>query len=226
MLVGVTVVAFLLSLPVMGINLALNFIPIVGTLLGGVVNAAVLSPLWYGLLIVALTQLRGRPWAFGDLFGGFRFWRPVFVYGLITGVFAWVCTLPGTICLYLAGSGGNAQFQALLQGKQPPPPDPTLNLLGSVLNLGGLAIIILVSIRYFLLGPYLIIDRNYGAIDAMKANASLTQGHFFGWLGLSLLFGLIAGAGALACCVGLVFTIPLYFCLMTSAYLEATSAPS
>jgi uncharacterized membrane protein len=223
MLVGITVVGFLLSIPVVGIVFVLNLIPIIGSLLGGVVNAAVLIPLWYGLVVIALAQLRGRPWAFGDFFGGFRFWGPLFVYSLIVGVFSWVCTLPANICLFLAGS--SAQLNALLQGQQPPPPDPTLNLLGQVLNLGGLVIIIIVSIRFFVLCPYLIIDRNYGALDAIKGNATLTQGHFFGWLGLSLLFGLIAGAGALACCVGLIFTVPLYYCLMTSAYLEATSAP-
>jgi hypothetical protein len=71
----------------------------------------------------------------------------------------------------------------------------------------------------------LIIDRKLGALDAIKANATLTQGHFFGWLGIALLFGLILAAGVVACCIGILFTIPLYYCLMTAAYLEATTAP-
>jgi hypothetical protein len=222
MLVGFTVVGLLLSIPVAGIIFALNLIPIIGSLLGSVVSAAVLAPLWYGLVVVALLQLRGRPWTFGEFFGGFRFWAPLFVYTLIVSVFSWVCTLPASICLFLAGSG--AQLNALLQGQPPPPLNPILNLIGQVLNFGGLVIIIIVSVRYLALCPYMIIDRNYGALDAIKANAALTQGHFFGWLGVLLLFGLIGGAGLLACCVGFIFTVPLCYCLITSAYLEATGA--
>jgi predicted Zn finger-like uncharacterized protein len=222
MLVGVTVVGLLISIPVFAIVIFLNLIPIVGALLGGVVNAAILAPVWSGLIIVALAQLRGRPWGFGDFFGGFRFWVPLFVYSLILSVISWVCALPANICLLLAG-GGN-QLKYVLQGQQPPPPDPTLTLLGQLLNLAAVVVIVIITVRYFLLCGYLIVDRNYSAIDAIKAHATLTQGHFFGWLGLALLFGLIGAAGALVCCVGLLFTIPLYFCLFTSAYLEATSA--
>src|SRR5262249_57350565 len=117
---------------------------------------------------------------------------------------------PANICFLRAGG---AQLNALLQGQQPPPPDPTLNLLGQVLNVGGLVIIIIVSVRYFVLCPYLIIDRNYGALDAIKANGTLTQGHFFGWLGLVLLFGLIAAAGAPHCLCRLLFSRTFSICL-------------
>jgi predicted Zn finger-like uncharacterized protein len=221
MFVGVTVVGILLSLPVFVVVGLLSMVPLIGSLLGGTVNAAIVAPLWYGWVIVALAQLRGKPWSFGDIFGGFRFWVPVFVFSLIVNAFSWACTLPANICLLLAGSG-NPLFY-MLKGQRPPPPDPTLSLLGQLLNLVGVVILIIVSIRFFVMCPYLIIDRKCGAIDAIKANATLTKGHFFGWLGLSLLFGLIAGAGVLACCVGIFFTVPLCYCLMTSAYLEATS---
>jgi hypothetical protein len=221
MLVGMTVVAFLISIPVFGIIFGMSLIPILGSLLGQVVGAAVLNPLWYGLIIAALAQLRGRPMAFGDMFGGFRLWVPVFIYSLIFGVVNWVCTLPAAICALLAGG---PQFIALLRGEAPPPPNPILNLLSQMLYFGGVVVVIIISVRFFVLGPYLIIDRNYDAIGAIKANTKLVQGHFFGWLGVSLLFGLIAAAGVLACCVGAVFTVPLFFCLMTSAYLEATGA--
>jgi hypothetical protein len=204
------------------IGFVLSLIPIVGSLLTNVISAAVMAPLWYGLVVIALAQLRGRPWTFGDLFGGFRYWGPIFTYTLIVGVLTWICTLPANICFYLAGS--TDQIEAMLQGKPPPAPDPTLNLLGQLFNLGGLAIILIVSVRYFVLCPYFIIDRNYGALDAIKANAALTRGHFFGWLGIALLFGLIGAAGAVVCCIGILFTIPLYYCLMTSAYLEATAS--
>jgi uncharacterized membrane protein len=94
-----------------------------------------------------------------------------------------------------------------------------------MLNFAGFVILLIVSMRYFVLCPYLIIDRNYGALGAIKANVTMTRGHIFGWLGLSLLFGLIAVAGVFACCVGMIFTVPFSVFLMTSAYLEATSAP-
>lgn len=224
MLVAVTLVGAIISIPIGGVYVLLSLIPIIGPLLGMVVNSAVGLPLWSGLIVISLAQIRGQPWAFSDLFGGFRYWKALFVFGLIAGSISWACMLPANICSFLAGG---SPINYLLQGdfsKPPPQPQPVLNLLAQFLNLAGVVILLFITVRYFALSPYLIIDRNHGAIDAIKANAVLTQGHFFGWLGLILLFGLIAGAGFLVCCVGVVVTIPLYYLLMTSAYLEATGA--
>ena len=158
MLVGFMVIGSLLSIPVGGIVVALNLIPIIGSLLGGVVNAAVLSPLWYGVVVVAKTwpNCAAALGDSGDFFGGFRFWGPLFVYTLIVAVCSWLCTLPGNIFLFLAGGG--PQLSALLQGVRPPPPDPMLNLLGQMLNFAGVVIVLIVSIRFFVLCPYLIIS--------------------------------------------------------------------
>lgn len=100
-------------------------------------------------------------------------------------------------------------------------------LIGSILFglivLGGLILLIIPGIywavRYHFYG-YLILDQGMSPVDAIKRSGQLTRGvwwHLFGfWLAI---FG-IAFLGLIACCVGLLFAIPVM--IVATAYVYRT----
>jgi uncharacterized membrane protein len=203
------------------------FIPILGSLLIQVIEAAVFAPLLAGFYIVGLAQLRGQSWAFGDFFGGFRHWVQLFVVGLITNLLYWVCFLPSEVANLIAGADMIRMYQDILAGRQPPPTDPTWSLLGNCSMIIGGVIYGLIMVRFLLFAPLLIVDRGLGAMDAIKGSMAVVEGHYLGWVGSAFLIGLIGGVGVLACCIGLIVTVPFaYGLLWTSAYLQTVAGES
>jgi len=204
----------------------LGIVPILGTVIVGVLQATFVPHLGAGLLIVSLAQLRGQPWTFGHFFHGFNYWVPLFVVNLLVNLLSFVCLLPAELLNLAAGVNQIQQIQQIMEGADPArlqPVDPLLSLGASLLSLIGLAIFLTIHVRYFTLCNYLIVDRGCGAMEAIHGQRALNEGHFFGWLGVVLLFGLIGGVGVLGCCVGLLFSVPYSLLLTTSAYLQATS---
>src|SRR5207237_481622 len=51
-------------------------------------------------------QLKGKEWGFGDFFGGFKFLKPLLINGLLNGLIATACMLPGGILFGLVGVTG------------------------------------------------------------------------------------------------------------------------
>ena len=100
-------------------------------------------------------------------------------------------------------------------------------LIGSILFglivLGGLILLIIPGIywavRYHFYG-YLILDQGMSPVDAIKRSGQLTRGvwwHLFGFWWV--IFG-IAFLGLIACCVGLLFAIPVM--IVATAYVYRT----
>jgi hypothetical protein len=222
-------IGFIFAIIVIAIPLGLisglaSLVPILGDLIGVVISAATFTPLSAGFIIVSLAQFRGKPWTFGDFFGGFQFWGPLFIVGLINGLISFVCLLPSEIATLAAGAHPASIIYELMNSNNPGtirPPNQTLAQLGQLLQYLGLAVYFVIEVRFLLLANYFIVDRGCSGIEAIKASMSFVTGHFWGWLGLSLLYGIIAGAGVILCCVGLLFTIPYSFLLMTATYLVA-----
>lgn len=221
--IGFGCVIIAIAIPV-GIVMALaGIIPILGTLIGTVISAAVFAPLTAGFIIVTLRQYRGASWSFGDFFSGFQYWTPLFIVGLITGLVGFVCMLPAEIVNTIAGVDQMANFLAAIQSKggpPPKPPDPRLALLASGLQLMGGLIQLIIYCRFLVLANYLVVDRGMGGVEAIKGSTELAQGHVLGWIGVSILFGLISALGVLLCCVGLFFTAPFGMLLSVAAYMQ------
>ena len=85
----------LYALVMMGINMVLGLIPIIGSI-GSVVISA---PLTVGFYIVARKIRYGGEYEFGDFFGGFQKFMPLFLTSLIGGLL----TLAGFIFLVIPG---------------------------------------------------------------------------------------------------------------------------
>jgi zinc-ribbon domain len=117
--------------------------------------------------------------------------------------------------------GGQVEFKDLFSAR-----DRYVPLLGGMLlhgvlvALGGLLCVIpgfIVAGLLFFTIP-LIIDRNLGVIEAMKASAEMTKPNLLMFTLFALVVQLIAGAGEIACVVGLLATLPLMFTMSVAAY--------
>ena len=85
-------------------------------------------PLMVGPQIVALKHLKGEPWGFGDFFGGFKFFLPLILSGILSSLVLMACILPGFILSTVGGAFAGAGAPAV-----PDPPalrstDPFHNL--------------------------------------------------------------------------------------------------
>jgi len=86
-------IGFLLVL--FAINVVLAFIPILGFIASIVVSA----PLNAGFFIVALRIAKKRQISFSDFFSGFNYFLPLFIAGLVVGIFIFL----GTLLLIIPG---------------------------------------------------------------------------------------------------------------------------
>ncbi len=80
------------------INIILNIIPVIGPIIAMIINSVFLA----GYYIVALQLLKNEPTKFGDFFKGFNYFMPLFLYGLVGGIFivlGFIIVLPGIYLL-------------------------------------------------------------------------------------------------------------------------------
>jgi uncharacterized membrane protein len=86
------------------------------------------------------------------------------------------------------------------------------SILYGLIVLGGLILLIVPGIywgtKYFFF-VYLIVDKDMGIMESIRASGELTQGHKWSLFLLWIVLGLINTLGAVICLVGLLVTIPL-----------------
>jgi hypothetical protein len=162
-------------------------------------------PLLAGVPVVALMQLRGESWWFGDFFGGFRYWGPLVANQLLLCVLAVMVMVPGLVLVFLLQASGRRGNEVLALSA------------AAALALGMLAMVyVLVRLQFFALP--LMIDRNFDALDAMRGSWELSRGHVPGLVGLTVMMLLLNVAGALLCGVGLLLTYPFTVLVQCSGY--------
>jgi len=183
-------------------------IPFVGLLLVLPLAVFVLIPLGAGMNIVCLAQLKGDRWTFGDFFAGFSrrwIWKLI-GYNVLLGLLVDLILAPAYA---LAVVGAVAKVDEVLM----------LAVAAFFLVFGPLAVYVSIRIGFF--GQYLILDRDFGPVEAMQESWDLTTGHFWGLLGVAAVLGLIGTAGYLACGIGLLFALPLIELVRAAGYLMA-----
>jgi len=72
----------------------------------------------------------------------------------------------------------------------------------------------------YLFASYLVVDRRMDFWPAMELSRHTVHPRWFGYFAFTLLLALLNLAGALLLGVGLLVTIPLYFCIVTAAYAD------
>lgn len=150
----------------------------------------VISPLYVGLYIVSAKLLQRQPCRFLDFFSGFHYFKPLMIFGLIFSLFYVIIIGIGNLIL-------------------------PYKILFLLCNLASMAFELL-----FLFTPFIVIDRRLGLWEAMELSRQTVQRRWFQILGFLSLAGLIAMAGVIVLGVGLMITIPLFFCIITAAYAD------
>jgi predicted Zn finger-like uncharacterized protein len=69
----------------------------------------------------------------------------------------------------------------------------------------------------------LVVDRQMGAIEALRQSMRITRGNKLSLLVLGLLAFVVSVGGILACCIGIIFVLPFGWMLNITAYLAMTS---
>ena len=203
--------------------------PVVTTSLGfiyPVLSALYLGPLGGGLMIVYFRKIRGEQASVDGIFSGFqKAFAPLFIGQLILGLIYAICLLPFTVVFNAKSAPILEKIQTLQAGGSHDPSE----LLGQLSQLyacylSALPILLIVIIPYtylyvsFQFTVPLIADKQMGVGEALKTSWKRVNKHWWQVFGLVFLAGLIAAAGLLGCCIGILFTLPLTFAMTLYGY--------
>lgn len=96
-------------------------------------------------------------------------------------------------------------------------------ILGISLGLCGLPFIFVFP--FFLIGYPILLFENASAIDAISKSFNVAKENYGTFLGVSFLGGLLSICGFLACCIGIIITMPFIMAVMYSAYCAFLGKP-
>lgn len=181
---------------------------------GPIINVVVSSALMVGIYMALLAQRRGEPVPFSLMFEGFSRIVPASLVTLVSA-------LPGIV--FGVAVGSVISFPMLLGGASNPEQiKEMISRPGVIASLVGFGLVffvisLAVSLLLFFALP-LIADRNASIGDALKLSFGAASGNIGGIILLLILEGLLSFAGALLCCVGLIFVLPVVYAANIIAY--------
>lgn len=191
------------------------------------VLALVNGPLFGGLFFIFIEKMRGRPAGIGDLFIGYeKAFAQLYLGNFVVAFLVGLCFVPFNLVQ-------SARLEPVLEQLRHASPAEVHNIMpemwsalfGSLpfLALGMIPMIYLTVNWQFTLP--LIIDKSMNFWSAMKAGWKMVHRHWWRVFGLTFVIGLINVAGLFACCVGILFTVPMTTAMMMYAYETIFSGP-
>jgi uncharacterized membrane protein len=218
---GLLFVGSLLYMLIEGAVGGLANIPVIGPLFS-IANFVCAGPLMGGVFYLFIRVNRGEPAEVGDIFSGFRrAFGQLFLGVLVPGLLVGLCMIPFIVMVIIKLIPLLGQLQHLHPGT---PLDPaTIDALKSVL-FATLPVAFLCAIPATYLSVCwkftlpLIVDRRMDFGAAMKTSWKMVNKHWWQVFGLVILISLLNVAGLCACCVGVLFSIPIGFAALMIAY--------
>jgi hypothetical protein len=181
---------------------------IVGALIGGFTMYILGGAMFCGIFYAYIKAIDGKPVAFDDLWKGMQYFGPglVVVLLMIVPAFAYYIFVYVTV---LAAVFGGAQAGEA-------------GMFGALIVVGLIDLVVLIAMVSFhtllTFALPLIVDRDLGAIDAIKTSARAVWANVGGVAGLIVVnFGLML-LGYLALCVGVYFVVPIMIAGNVVAY--------
>jgi hypothetical protein len=183
-------------------------ISLVGALIGGATMYILGGAMFCGIFIAYLRAIDGKPVTFDDLWKGMNYFGPglVVILIIVVPVFAYYIFVYLTLIAAIVGGaqGGEA------------------GMVGALVVIGLIDLVVLIAMVSFhtllMFAFPLLVDRNLGAIDAIKTSAGAVWQNLGGVVGLIVVnFGLML-LGYLALCIGMYFVIPIMIAGNAVAY--------
>jgi uncharacterized membrane protein len=182
--------------------------------------ALILAPLFGGLYYIYIQRIRGLPAGVGDLFIGFqKMFAQLFLGNFVVSFFVGLCMIPFNVLQ-------TAKIEPLLEKLQHTSPTDVQNIIPqlwtAIFSTLPVLIICMIPVTYltvnWLFTLPLIIDKQMKFWPAMKASWKKVHQHWWLLLGLIVVVGLLNIAGVCACCVGVLFTVPIGTAALMYAY--------
>jgi len=190
------------------VAILIGVIPLVGLFLTG--------PLMVGIYGVYLKSMRGEPVEFSSMFEGFNKFVPAMAAGLVFSV--------PEIIFQIVRVSIRVSSMVLDNGVRSGADDYSANALMAGLSflwifLGMFFFIfgIVWRLAFFFVFP-LMAERDIGPIDALKLSANAAFANLGSLLILLLIEVGITLVGLLACCIGIIFVLPLVYAANAFAY--------
>lgn len=186
------------------------------------VNLFLLGPVVGGFYFVVLRDMRGEPVDFGMLFKGFEKFVPLMVIGLIQsipGVIFQIIRFSVDIAQIFSGinRGGSSRGTFYQSGLPEFGISEGLSIFMIVFALLFMIFSILWNIVFAFAIP-LALEKDLGAIEAIKLSAKAAFSNIGGLI-LLMILGVLAGIlGVLALCVGIFVAIPVIYAANAFAY--------
>lgn len=170
-------------------------------------------PLTAGFFVYGRRVLLGEKADFGDFFGGFKQFGQLLLYNILVLVLTVALIFP----IFLISGISILSLTAIFEDPENAAP-ALLAVMGPVIILFAV-IAVLVQALFFFSVPLIVIGK-LSAISAISWSVKLVLKNIL-WIVLFMfVLGIIVGAGAIVCGVGLLFTIPLGQCIILGAYSE------
>jgi uncharacterized membrane protein len=204
---------FFATLLIIVASSAANGFPYIGPVVGLALNGV----LYGGLYGFYLKLIRGQKAELTDAFDGFRIalW-PLVLGGIVTGVLITIAVLIAAIPMLFT------VIPLAIKFSQDPDlaPDILLTAIGAGTILNILLCVVIASILYalWIFAIPLIIDKRMEVWAAMETSRKMVMTNFGSILGLIGIGILLMILGVLACCIGVFFTLPVFFGAIAYAY--------
>src|SRR5829696_7864780 len=181
---------------------------LVGALLGGITMYILAGAMFCGIFYAYLKAIDGKPVVFDDLWKGMNWFAPGLAVIAVIIVPAIIYYILIYITFFVAVIGGSAGGEA--------------GFVGALVVVGLIDLVVLIAMVCFhtllTFSFPLVVDRNLGAIDAMRTSARAVWHNLGGVVGMVVVNIGLMFLGYLALCIGLYFIIPIMIAGNVVAY--------
>jgi len=195
-------------------------IALVGMLIASVGPFGILAgPAMCGIYICMLRRIDGKRVEFGMLFEGFNHFVQSLIATLILIIPSMVLVVIVYVVIFVIG--------LVLAGSSRDGGSSIATVVSLILSLLLIVVITLVSLLLGVLFMFtypLIVDRKMQGVDAVKLSVKAARANLKGAIGLQLLSMLLSFAGALVCCIGMYFVVPITMAAAAIAYRQVFPA--
>lgn len=180
-------------------------------LVGGVTLGLTVPPLMAGLYIMALDRYRGTEIGPGDVFRGFGLFLRAWGLNLIMMIPALIVMAPMMILIAvpLAGAAGGGENME----------DVVFGLTFGIYLLLPVLWLLVMAVQTIFFYSWVLIADGHGAWESVTMSWEKVSRDFWSYLGMWLVFSILASLGSYVCSIGILLTYPLLPCAQVATYM-------